>query len=85
MVQALTAQNVNSIWEHSLLDTSAPKHLRKKPQAKDPLQWVLLILVFIVKKFKIMSCNTLIKIEINVLVSYQIIKQKYPNILSTSK
>ncbi|XP_063822128.1 ARF GTPase-activating protein Git [Ostrinia nubilalis] len=37
MVQALTAQNVNSIWEHSLLDTSAPKHLRKKPQAKDPL------------------------------------------------
>ncbi|KAL4714095.1 hypothetical protein ACJJTC_008449 [Scirpophaga incertulas] len=37
MVQALTAQNVNSIWEHSLLDTSAPKHLRKKPQPKDPL------------------------------------------------
>ncbi|KAI8435350.1 hypothetical protein MSG28_003675 [Choristoneura fumiferana] len=37
MVQQLTAQNVNSIWEHSLLDTSAPKHLRKKPQAKDPL------------------------------------------------
>ncbi|XP_059061754.1 ARF GTPase-activating protein Git [Achroia grisella] len=37
MVQALTAQNVNCIWEHSLLDTSAPKHLRKKPQAKDPL------------------------------------------------
>lgn len=38
MVQALTAQNVNCIWEHSLLDTSAPKHLRKKPQPKDPLQ-----------------------------------------------
>ncbi|XP_049866740.1 ARF GTPase-activating protein Git isoform X2 [Pectinophora gossypiella] len=37
MVQALTAQNVNSIWEHSLLDASAPKHLRKKPQPKDPL------------------------------------------------
>ncbi|CAH3884792.1 ARF GTPase-activating protein Git isoform X1 [Pieris brassicae] len=37
MVQALTAQNVNSIWEHSLLDTSAPKHLRKKPTPKDPL------------------------------------------------
>ncbi|XP_026742537.1 ARF GTPase-activating protein GIT2 [Trichoplusia ni] len=37
MVQALTAQNVNCIWEHSLLDTSAPKHLRKKPQPKDPL------------------------------------------------
>ncbi|XP_026329178.1 ARF GTPase-activating protein GIT2 isoform X1 [Hyposmocoma kahamanoa] len=37
MVQALTAQNANSIWEHSLLDTSAPKHLRKKPQPKDPL------------------------------------------------
>ncbi|KAG7306970.1 hypothetical protein JYU34_007093 [Plutella xylostella] len=37
MVQALNAQNVNSIWEHSLLDTSAPKHLRKKPQPKDPL------------------------------------------------
>ncbi|XP_013182413.1 PREDICTED: ARF GTPase-activating protein GIT2 isoform X3 [Papilio xuthus] len=37
MVQSLTAQNVNSIWEHSLLDTSAPKHLRKKPQPKDPL------------------------------------------------
>ncbi|XP_053625475.1 ARF GTPase-activating protein Git isoform X2 [Plodia interpunctella] len=37
MVQALTAQNVNSIWEHSLMDTSAPKHLRKKPQPKDPL------------------------------------------------
>ncbi|XP_013197640.1 ARF GTPase-activating protein Git [Amyelois transitella] len=37
MVQALTAQNVNSIWEHSLLDTTAPKHLRKKPQPKDPL------------------------------------------------
>ncbi|KAM3961780.1 ARF GTPase-activating protein GIT1 [Aphomia sociella] len=37
MVHHLTAQNVNSIWEHSLLDTSAPKHLRKKPQAKDPL------------------------------------------------
>ncbi|GBP66573.1 ARF GTPase-activating protein GIT2 [Eumeta japonica] len=37
MVQALTAQNVNSIWEHSLLDTAAPKHLRKKPQPKDPL------------------------------------------------
>ncbi|CAK1582198.1 unnamed protein product [Parnassius mnemosyne] len=37
MVQSLIAQNVNSIWEHSLLDTSAPKHLRKKPQPKDPL------------------------------------------------
>ncbi|KAJ0180271.1 hypothetical protein K1T71_003675 [Dendrolimus kikuchii] len=37
MVQALTAQNVNSIWEHSLLNTSAPKHLRRKPQPKDPL------------------------------------------------
>ncbi|CAK1552641.1 unnamed protein product [Leptosia nina] len=37
MVQAMTAQNVNSIWEHSLLDTSAPKHLRKKPTPKDPL------------------------------------------------
>ncbi|CAH2086866.1 unnamed protein product [Euphydryas editha] len=37
MVQALVAQNVNSIWEHSLLDSSAPKHLRKKPQPKDPL------------------------------------------------
>ncbi|KAG6448673.1 hypothetical protein O3G_MSEX005623 [Manduca sexta] len=37
MVQALTAQNVNCIWEHSLMDTSAPKHLRKKPQPKDPL------------------------------------------------
>ncbi|XP_038215842.1 ARF GTPase-activating protein GIT2 [Zerene cesonia] len=37
MVQALTAQNVNSIWEHSLLDISAPKHLRKKPTPKDPL------------------------------------------------
>ncbi|KAJ2952492.1 hypothetical protein O0L34_g6810 [Tuta absoluta] len=37
MVQATTAQNVNSIWEHSLLDASAPKHLRKKPGPKDPL------------------------------------------------
>ncbi|KPJ07983.1 ARF GTPase-activating protein GIT2 [Papilio machaon] len=37
LVQSLTAQNVNSIWEHSLLDTSAPKHLRKKTQPKDPL------------------------------------------------
>lgn len=37
MVHALTAQNVNSIWEHSLLDPTAPKHLRRKPQPKDSL------------------------------------------------
>ncbi|XP_041977492.1 ARF GTPase-activating protein GIT2 [Aricia agestis] len=37
MVQALTAQNVNSIWEYSLLDATSHKHLRKKPQPKDPL------------------------------------------------
>ncbi|XP_077298058.1 ARF GTPase-activating protein GIT1 isoform X2 [Arctopsyche grandis] len=40
MINALTTQNVNGIWEHSLLDPTASKHLRRKPQPKDSLNSV---------------------------------------------
>lgn len=41
MVQTLSDNGANSIWEHSLLDPSNSKISRRKPQSKDPLQLVI--------------------------------------------
>lgn len=41
MVQTLSDNGANSIWEHSLLDPSNSKISRRKPQPKDPLQLVI--------------------------------------------
>nr|CAG4640063.1 EOG090X0784 [Daphnia pulex] len=38
MVHALHSNGANSIWEHSLLDPTNSKSVRKKPQAKDPVK-----------------------------------------------
>lgn len=38
MVHALHSNGANSIWEHSLLDPTNSKSVRKKPQAKDPIK-----------------------------------------------
>lgn len=44
MVHTLNDNGANSIWEHSLLDPSNSKISRRKPQAKDSLQLVILIM-----------------------------------------
>lgn len=46
MVQTLSDNGANSIWEHSLLDPSNSKISRRKPQPKDPLQLVTGYYVF---------------------------------------
>ncbi|XP_065093760.1 ARF GTPase-activating protein Git [Ochlerotatus camptorhynchus] len=36
-VNQLNSHGANSVWEHLLLDSVAPKNLKRKPTAKDPL------------------------------------------------
>lgn len=36
-VNALNAHGANSVWEHCLMDSVAPKNLKRKPTARDPL------------------------------------------------
>lgn len=38
MVHALNSSGANHIWEHTLLDPSTAKGVRRKPQPKDPIQ-----------------------------------------------
>lgn len=47
MVQTLSDNGANSIWEHSLLDPSNSKISRRKPQPKDPLQLVIDVFYFV--------------------------------------
>ena len=44
MVHTLNNNGANSIWEHSLLDPTHTKSGRKKPQPKDPVQYVSILL-----------------------------------------
>ncbi len=41
MVHALHSNGANTIWEHSLLDPTNSKSGRKKPQAKDPIKYLI--------------------------------------------